>query len=179
MSTVTARRARGRYGAFVGLLATAVLLVTPPSGAWACSCAPNPPPEEAREQAAAVFTGTVVETRTVDGSGPFVDRPGDLVARVEVGEVFEGEVAATAEVSTSTDGGLCDVGFATGDRWLLYVSDKDEGGFSTHACTRTAALEYAADDWETSGAAERDLEALGASTDPMPGEQLREDSSRP
>jgi hypothetical protein len=165
--------------ALVVLLVAAVLLMAPPSPASACSCAPNPPPGEARDQAAAVFAGTVVETRTVAGGGSVAGGPDDLVARVEVEEVFDGEVAATVDVSTSTDDGLCGLGFATGDRWLFYVSDDQEGGFSTHACTRTAALEYAADDWETSGAAERDLEALGASTEPMPGEQLREDSSRP
>ena len=165
--------------ALVGLLAAAVLLVTSPSPASACSCAPNPPPGEARDQAAAVFAGTVVETRTVADGGSVAGGPGDLVARVEVEEVFEGEVAATVDVSTSTDDGLCGIGFATGDRWLFYVSEKQEGGFSTHACTRTAALVYAEDDWETSGAAERDLQLLGASTEPIPGEQLREDGSRP
>ena len=178
MSDIADGSVRGRATAIalLVLLVAAVLLATPPSPASACSCAPNPPPEEARDQAVAVFVGTVVETRTVADDGSVAGGPGDLVARVEVEEVFEGEVAATVDVSTSTDDGLCGVGFATGDRWLFYVSDQQEGGFSTHACTRTAALEYAEDDWETSGAAERDLEALGASTEPMPGEQLREDS---
>jgi hypothetical protein len=164
--------------ALVVLLVAALLLTSPPPAA-ACSCAPNPPPGEARDQAAAVFTGAVVDTRTVAGGGWLAGGPDDLVARVEVEEVFAGEVAATVDVSTSTDDGLCGIGFATGDRWLVYASDEQEGGFSTHACTRTAALAYAEDDWETSGAAGRDLEVLGASAEPMPGEQLREDSSRP
>jgi hypothetical protein len=178
VSTVTAGRARGRRVALILLLAVAVLLVTPSSGTWACSCAPNPPPEEAREQAAAVFTGTVVETRTVEVSGPVDRHPGDLVARVEVEEVFAGEVSATVDVSTSTDDGLCGLGFAAGDRWLFYVGTPQEGGFSTHDCTRTAALEYARADAETSGAAEWDLSVLGASTEPLPGEQLRADRPR-
>lgn len=172
-------RAHPRGLALIVLMAAVWLLVAPAAPASACSCAPSPPPAEARAQAAAVFTGTVVTTRTLESDGPLAVGAGDLVARAEVEEVFGGSVPALVDVTTPTDDGLCGLGFAAGDRWLVYAGDHQDGGFSAHDCTRTAALAYAQAGWETSGAAERDLAVLGASTEPPPGEQLRAEDRPP
>ena len=78
----------------LSLTATMGLLVATPSPASACSCMEPPAPIEALEDADAVFLGEVVETRHVDG-----EFDGELFARIDVEEVWQGEVAVGLAVA--------------------------------------------------------------------------------
>jgi hypothetical protein len=157
-------------GVVLGVL-VAVIMVASPTPALACSCAPAPPPDVALGDAAAVFSGTVVEAR-IAGSDPF----DDLVARIAVDEVWKGDVAATVDVSTAPDSAMCGVWFSEGDRWLVYASTRDDGSLETYLCSRTVPLEYADEGLDAAGEADEDLQALGTGRDPTPGEQLQDGS---
>jgi hypothetical protein len=150
----------------LGILVLAIMVASP-SPALACSCAPAPPPDVALGESAAVFAGKVVETR-IAGSDPF----DDLIARIAVDEVWKGDVAETVDVSTAQDGATCGVWFSAGDRWLVYASARDDGSLETYLCSRTVPLEYADEGLDAAGEADVDLQALGTSRDPAPGEQL-------
>lgn len=142
------------------LTATMALLLMAPSPASACSCMEAPAPTEALEDADAVFLGEVVETR---GTGGEFD--GELFARIAVEEVWKGEVAELVDVRTQLDSAMCGYHFTAGDRDLIYAQQGDDGGYSTHLCTRSAPAD----------AAGEDLTAFGEGQAPVAGEQFAED----
>ena len=109
-----------------------------------------------------MFAGEVVDTRELNGGQP----DSEVVARIEVSEVWKGEVHEVVEVRTAADGAMCGVGFEVGREMLVYAGGGDDGAFGTHLCTRTAPLERA----------EEDLAALGQGGPPLPGERLGEDA---
>lgn len=149
-------RVSGRAVGIVLALVTVVLTVISPRPAAACSCVEPPPPRAAVEQTGSVFAGTVVAAQRTSR-----DADATLIATFEVDDVWKGEVLATVDVRTAGDSATCGVGFATGQRWLVYAESEsgDGGSFATHLCTRTARAEQAT----------ADLEVLGDGDDPLPG----------
>ncbi len=136
------------------LAIVAVLATTQP--AHACDCPEPAPPEQAAEDAAAVFAGEVVAT-TTRGDDPAVE---DLIADVEVDDVWRGTVHERVEVSTPADQGLCGTDLEDGVSYLLYVRQDGDGGFVTDLCMRTTPLDQA----------QADLDALGEPDAPLAGD---------
>ena len=162
LARVAAAARRSLVAGLVVFLAAGLLLVADPSPALACDCAPPPPPGQALEEADAVFVGVVTDTRL---EGREVD--GDLLARIEVAEVYGGDVTEVVEVSTAATGAMCGYGFEAGTEVLVYASQRDDGSFSTNLCTRTTALDRA----------QEDLQALGEGSAPQAGERPRDAGS--
>jgi hypothetical protein len=103
---------------------------------WACSCVPPPPPREALQEAAAVFSGTVVELQTAGD--------GRLQATLDVDTAWKhaGRYAEeTYVVGTPSDGAMCGFPFRLGERYIVYAYRDDPGDpagpLETHLCTRT------------------------------------------
>ena len=130
-----------RGAALLLVVVAAALVIATPSPASACSCIENPPPQLALDQTGAVFAGTVVDVGTA-GLGA----DGDVVARIDVDAVWKGEVAATVEVRTASDGAMCGVSFAEGERWVVYAEAHAVDAFGASLCSRTVRADLAAED---------------------------------
>jgi hypothetical protein len=116
-----------RYRAVtLSLLITAALAILPGT-ACACSCAALKPEEQVR-QAAAVFTGTVVATRAVEGGPGGVTPP--IVYTFRADQVYKGAVRARYQVATNRDSAACGFGFESGSRYLVFASSGRSGLFA-------------------------------------------------
>ena len=136
---------------------TAVWLA--PSAAAACKCA-LVAPNEAAEQAGAVFEGRVVEVSDV---------PGDLPRRsatFRVVRTWKGMKSETATVTTASDSAACGVAFERDQNYLVYASVQD-GALSATSCSRTRSVTEA----------EEDFKALGMGWTPV--DAKTEDSAKP
>lgn len=118
-----------------------------PRAVYACSCVQPPPPLEARDQASAVFAGTV---STVAPTGPGGE---GFFVTFDLSQSWKGPSASQLTITTSGSSASCGVEFTEGEEYLVY-GFAQEGRISTNLCTRTAPLANA-------GA---DLEALGPGT---------------
>jgi hypothetical protein len=127
---------------------TAAALWQPPTVAYACSCLAPPPPETARDQSAAVFSGTVV---AIAGSGAAPGSP--LLVTFDLQQVWKGPDGPQLTITTPADSAGCGYAFAQGEAYLVYAG-AEGGRLSTGLCTRTAPLD----------AADADLAALGQGT---------------
>jgi hypothetical protein len=114
------------------------------SYALACSCMAPPPPAQAMEKAAAVFSGKVTAIKA-EGHGKSV--------MIKVDQSWKGVETETVTVHTSSDSASCGFAFKEGTDYLVYAFAKDENdkGLSTNLCTRTKSL----------ASAKEDLDALG------------------
>lgn len=114
--------------------------------AWACSCAPPPPPKLAMEASSAVFSGKVV---SIEKEGDF-----EKAVTLEVGDVWKGVDAKKVIVYTAKDGAACGFGFKEGSKYLVYATllKRGEGkALSTNLCSRTKPLADAKEDIEALG----------------------------
>ncbi|WP_199350874.1 PEP-CTERM sorting domain-containing protein [Haliangium ochraceum] len=109
--------------------------VLAPRAAEACSCMRPPPPQEALAAADAVFEGTITTVESGD----------NLVATFAVERAWKGVAKDTITVATGLNSAMCGLGFAEGERWLVYAMlDGDE--LRSSLCSRTARSADAADD---------------------------------
>ncbi|WP_339251114.1 hypothetical protein NSQ43_13860 [Sporosarcina sp. FSL W8-0480] len=116
-----------------------------PLDAYACSCVMAPPPEEALDQADAVFTGEVVE---IIENGKLIRGYGKTI-HFKVNEVWKGIEGSEAVVTTGLHDGDCGLPFEKGKKYLVYASMSDmyvANTLSTTICHRTTELAYATED---------------------------------
>jgi hypothetical protein len=130
---------------FIALMA---VLAIPPRPAYACSCVPPPPPQVDREQATAVFAGTV---SALGGSSPLNE--GDIMVTFELQEVWKGPEGPQLTLVTASNSAACGYAFTQGESYLVYA-DVQGNQLRTNLCTRTTLLALA----------NSDLEALGPGT---------------
>ncbi|MDC3378688.1 hypothetical protein OAX78_00210 [Planctomycetota bacterium] len=130
-----------------GLILGALLFA--PGSAWACSCVPPPPVLQAKQDAAAVFEGRVIDVAVDEANWR-------TVATLEVLAVWKGGVEIETAVVTGMGGGDCGFGFVEGDVYVVYAHATAEGALSTNICTRSRPTERA------------ETLALGASYAPRP-----------
>jgi hypothetical protein len=145
----------GRLLLVVLLLAT---VLTQPQSAFACSCIPSGPPEEALEQATVVFAGRVVDADPAP-AGEMVNTAELVPYTFEVSQVWKGDVNSTITLGSSVSSASCGYEFVVGEEYIVYGSEA-EGGLQTGLCTRTAPL----------ASAEEDLVALGEGAVPAPSD---------
>lgn len=135
----------------LGLVAALAALL--PCTAFACSCAQPGPPDEALNDATAVFAGRVVSVVEAPRGGQGL--PISRQVRLEVSQLWKGPDATLIEVVTGQGDGDCGIGFQAGSEYLVYARTAD-GFLYTGLCSRTARLD----------AAGADLAALGAGSAP-------------
>jgi hypothetical protein len=114
----------------------AAAFVHPLKPAYACSCVPARPPAEARDEAQAVFSGTV---RVVQPNAAGV------LVTFDVNQLWKGPEGAELTLSTSGNSASCGFEFVPGEQYLVYGFAQD-GELSTNLCTRTAPLANAGAD---------------------------------
>ena len=124
-------------------VATAILLLSAPADADACSCARPGPPCRAAWYADAVFTANVLEVVDVDvdpspsGLGLFQSR----LVRMRLTEAFSGDPPAEIDVFTGRGGGDCGFPFTRGREYLVYAHrDPVTGRLTTGICSRTTRM---------------------------------------
>jgi hypothetical protein len=124
---------------------TLILSLAGADAVLACSCAPSPPPQEALQQASAVFTGTVV---AVDTSGV------TSTVRLQVDRSWKGAKCGEVTVTTPADSAACGFDFQVGQNYLVYA-DKQQGKFSVSLCSRTSLTSQAGEDLTALGPPEK------------------------
>ncbi|MGG1663007.1 hypothetical protein [Brevibacillus sp. NRS-1366] len=127
-----------------------------PLPASACSCAPPPDPQTAKDQAAAVFTGKVIQVSERSDWRkwiPFGNRPSrdgfDVV--LEVQSAWKGVDHTRVLITTSGFGGSCGVPFQIGTEHLIYAYYWESDELETNICTRTTPLINASEDLQVLG----------------------------
>ncbi len=127
-----------------------------PAVGEACTCPPNPTPQQAHEYSALVFQGTVT---AVD---PSPEIPIAKQVSMVVSRMWKGEPVSTIKLLTASQGNMCGYDFKVGRSYLVYaIRDAKTGTISTNLCTRTAPLESAGEDLQA-------LEALSTAPAPAP-----------
>ena len=126
-------------------------MLVAPAPVFACSCVVPPPPSEALEAAAAVFTGEVTNLSR-RGRG---DR---YVVTFRVADVYKGEVRHRATLTTAQSTAACGYPFEEGERYIVYAHRMDDGTLAAGLCSRTARLDDAAEDLQV-------LEPIGSGSD--------------
>lgn len=121
--------------------------------AFACSCSTNPP-NEAFENSAAVFTGTVTDIQHDAGS---------YNVQFSVDEAWKGVSEPMVAIATSDNDGTCGYDFQQGVKYLVYAYGS-EGSLQTGICNRTQPV---ADAYE-------DLAYLGEGHVPVSGQPVVE-----
>ena len=123
---------------FVVVILAASIVVVSATQALACSCVAPRPDREAAKDAAAVFTGTVVdaEVRDPGGRGAWTF----AVDTVYVGDVSEDQI-----VHSHTQSAACGFLFEEGKRYAVFAFEGDESmaadaELSTNLCMNTRAL---------------------------------------
>ncbi|HEY9801759.1 MAG TPA: hypothetical protein V6D25_15485 [Leptolyngbyaceae cyanobacterium] len=111
----------------VTLLITIVATTNKP--AYACRCASFPSPQEALNNATAVFAGRVISVNT-SGSATF-----------SVSQIWKGEVLQNLVVTTPS-GTSCGFNFQLGQDYLVYASG-EKNNLTTALCDRTKELSSA------------------------------------
>ena len=117
----------------VALLVPA-LVVVGASSALACSCVPRQPDHKAIEDAAAVFSGTVVDAE--DGADAGLE---PVTWVFEVDTVHKGDVSPTHEVTSHTQSAACGFAFTEGKRYVVFAYE-EAGELQTNSCLNTRAL---------------------------------------
>ena len=171
----------------------AIQLATGAGRAHACKCAEPPPPLEALEGAAAIFSGTVVSFETYAFEVDFGSGRTESFWSVEfeVDTVWKGSVTATTFVYV-WHGPACGYGnFEVGEDFLVYADQRDFPGVDADTlfvsvCCRTRPLERAGDDLLALGEGRLPDDgvtgadpASGASEDPSRGPTLAETGHGP
>jgi hypothetical protein len=132
---------------FVILLVASILVVAiAGTEVQACDCAAAGRPCEEYWRADAVFSGTVIDSRTVTVKEESYARDYRVV-RLSIDSAFRGVEGAEVEVLTGFGGGDCGFGFRQTEHYLVYAyrSERDHQLY-TSICTRTRLLSKAEDD---------------------------------
>lgn len=127
----------------IGLTAALGAAVLLPRAARACSCLPVRPPNEALEQAAAVFEGRTFKHEEVDGRIRYT---------FEVTRYWKGDVGRQVEIETAPNSAMCGRSFSEGMTYLVYAREVD-GSLRDNMCSRTRTGEQAGEDFEVLGKA--------------------------
>jgi len=107
----------------------------------ACSCLKPPPPLEAKERAAAVFSGTVIGQE----SSQF-----EVKVNFKVRRVWKGNIGDTVSVITNTNSAACGINFRDRQSYLVYAF-KNENQLRTNLCSRTKLIDRASEDLQELG----------------------------
>ena len=136
------------------LVTAAAILLSAETGR-ACTCAGAPSVAQARDQAAAVFSGRVVKVKRVKaGSGP--ERVGwfNLEVVFAVTQWWKGVERPTVSVFTNSQSSACGYGFRSGRSYLVYAQGVEGGRLATGICGRTRRMKDAREDLKELGGGE-------------------------
>jgi hypothetical protein len=144
------------------LILAASVLIAVRSASFACSCVPPKNALQELEQAAAVFTGKLVE---LVKHGPEAGLFARVEAVIAVERTWKGVDKKTVSVFTSSHSASCGYGFKEGREYLVYAFQDAEGRLTTTICSRTRQVKDAAEDLKELGEGKPVTAAAGKRTD--------------
>ena len=127
-----------------------IFLFWKPLDASACSCMMLPPPEDALNEADAVFSGEVVK---IIENGKITKGSGKTV-HFKVNEVWKGTNESEVVITTGNNDGDCGIPFEEGQKYLVYATMSDmyvDNTLATTICHRTTQIAYATEDLNVIG----------------------------
>lgn len=131
-----------KKGWCIGIFLIVVSIASVPL-TYACSCMPPAPPQQALQDADAVFAGRVLR---ID------DLPDQNVQIIlEVEEQWKGNPGSRVKLTTANNSAACGFNFDKEKRYVVYAR-RYENSLHTGLCDRTAPLESAQEDLEYFGA---------------------------
>jgi hypothetical protein len=134
----------------VFLLLMTIALVYQTNTALACSCAQNPDPKTALDNASAVFSGKVTDIKRTGGFWESA-----VAVKIETKNVWKGPKNKSFVIHTAEQSASCGYEFTKGEEYIVYTYEND-GELRTSICSRTALLKDA----------QEDLQALGEGAPP-------------
>ncbi len=117
---------------------TSLAFLLAPGHANACSCRRPPPPQQAMDEAAAVFEGRTFNTQDID--------PYKVAYEFEVTRFWKGDLTATVRLETRKSGASCGRSFREGVTYVVYASQTQDGLLRDSLCSRTREVEAASED---------------------------------
>lgn len=151
-----------------------VLMLLWQSTSFACSCAESPPPLEALEQSAVVFTGVVKEIDGIEDESDYFMSNDPVTVTLEVTEIWKGLDRDDTEIQvrTALHSASCGFVFSMDQEYIVYTHLGADEYHHTGLCSRTALRSNA----------EEDLVALGEGLKPKQqvnsDEEQREEGHR-
>ena len=135
----------GKMRIFLLLVIIVSMLTIETESAYACSCAPPGPIDEELTNAAAVFSGKVVNlAKPIGGFGP-ISSADPIKVTFQVYKVWKGSVSQTTSITTARSGASCGYTFEKGGEYIVYAHGP-ENNLSVSLCSRTQPLDTAEDD---------------------------------
>ena len=113
-----------------------VNFISPPC-AYACSCAPPPSPQVARDKATAVFVGKVLAMQAATGEIVSSGDPEQITFQVT--RVWKGPVYTQLVVTTARESATCGFPFELNEEYLVYTTGSEKA-LETSLCSRTLPL---------------------------------------
>lgn len=109
------------------------LLAVNPAPAYACSCVMPGTPQEEMENAAAVFSGTVVDIESADYG---------YEVTLQVANAWKNIDSSFVTVRTGMGGGDCGFNFVEGETYMVYAVDSysNPGELEVTICSLTSLL---------------------------------------
>ena len=126
----------------IGAFLVVMSIVVAPS-TYACSCLPPEPPQQALQDADAVFAGRVLRIESLPDH--------NVRVVLEVEEQWKGNLGSRVELMTANNSAACGFNFDREKRYVVYAR-RYENSQHTGLCDRTAQLESAQEDLEYFGA---------------------------
>jgi MYXO-CTERM domain-containing protein len=112
-----------------------------PTPASACSCMQQTP-EQAAEQADAIFEGRVL---TVDAPDP-PEQTEPVHVTIRVAQQWKGIESEEVEVTTAANSAMCGYNFEVDEVYLVYASRGEDGQLQVSLCSRTQLADQATED---------------------------------
>ncbi|MDJ0725816.1 MAG: hypothetical protein QNJ38_11955 [Prochloraceae cyanobacterium] len=113
--------------------------------AYACSCLRPAPPLESKQQATAVFAGTVISQERSEF---------EVKVNLRVQRVWKGEIGDTVTIITNTNSAACGVYFRNREKYLVYAfqnPNQNKNQLTTNLCSRTQSFSRASEDLKQLG----------------------------
>lgn len=136
------------------LILSIALFLWKPTDAAACSCMMPPPPDQALNDANAVFSGEVIDItdnmKLINGNGRTV--------KFKVDESWKGIENGEVAITTGNNEADCGFPFEVGQSYLVYTSNNgmyDSKTLTTSICSRTVKLANATEDLNVLGEGEK------------------------
>lgn len=136
------------------LILSIALFLWKPTDAAACSCIMPPPPDQALNEANAVFSGEVIE---ITDNRNLINGNGRTVI-FKVDENWKGIENGEVAITTGNNEADCGFPFEVGQSYLVYASKNgmyDSNSLSTTICNRTVQLANANEDLNVLGKGEK------------------------
>lgn len=154
---------------FVLMFFLALFLKITNKSAYACSCLRPAPPLESKQQATAVFAGTVISQERSQF---------EVKVNLRVQRVWKGQIGDTVTIVTNPNSAACGVYFMNREKYLVYAfQNPNQNQLTTNLCSRTQSFSRASEDLKELGPGNKPKKIDRNSTDKIEIEPSRDETN--